>query len=467
MIKQFFHYSFGTIGAALFSLLTVPFLTRVMLPSEYGKGMLYITLISLLFYLANCGMDQAFVRFFYEKRSFSQRSALLYICVIITLISFSTICIILGFSYHRILKVFFGNASISLYLLICLGGGAFILNRFVLLILRMQERALLYSIGTVLTSLIYFISIYVLYFQVNISSFELIAFSQIISLLVSSTSLIVINLKYWGIKAFNVSMINKQELVEIVIYAWPFIFTFILTWGIQSLDRLLLVHFSDFRQVGIYAAAFSLTAPLVMFQTVFTTLWAPIMNKKLILGAEESKQLFSKIFFVILFLLAIAILILLLSRNAIICLLGASYREAVGVFMWILFMPLFYVLSEITTAGIVKSKKSKWNLVISFVTLLVNVICCTMLIPKLGALGAALSLAISYAVFFVLRTVIAGYYYSFDIPFSSLTLILLLLVTEMLFCHFYNSFWLILIGIGLLVLMCGSKVKTDSKSLLF
>jgi len=66
--------------------------------------------------------------------------------------------------------------------------------------------------------------------------------------------------------------------------------------------------------------------------------------------------------------------------------------------------PLFYLLSESTVIGIGISKKTGYSFVAGFTSLLINLILNYILVPRLGAVGAAFSSMLSFYVFFILRT---------------------------------------------------------------
>jgi O-antigen/teichoic acid export membrane protein len=71
-------------------------------------------------------------------------------------------------------------------------------------------------------------------------------------------------------------------------------------------------------------------------------------------------------------------------------------------------MPTLYTLSETTVVGIAYSRKTYYNLLISGVIAVINIVGNSILVPRFGALGAAASTGISYIFFFILRSVIGN-----------------------------------------------------------
>ncbi|TKH00449.1 lipopolysaccharide biosynthesis protein, partial [Peribacillus simplex] len=92
-------------------------------------------------------------------------------------------------------------------------------------------------------------------------------------------------------------------------------------------------------------------------------------------------------------------------------LLGPEYQEASKILPFLVFMPLMYTISETTVLGINFYKKPKWHIVIAGVSCICNIIGNWVLVPQFGGLGAALSTAFSFIVFFMLRTHISLKYY--------------------------------------------------------
>jgi O-antigen/teichoic acid export membrane protein len=66
-----------------------------------------------------------------------------------------------------------------------------------------------------------------------------------------------------------------------------------------------------------------------------------------------------------------------------------------------------YVVSETTVLGINLTKKTYWHIVVTGISALTNFMGNQILVPMLGARGAAISTGLSYVLFFVLRTLIA------------------------------------------------------------
>jgi O-antigen/teichoic acid export membrane protein len=103
-------------------------------------------------------------------------------------------------------------------------------------------------------------------------------------------------------------------------------------------------------------------------------------------------------------LLFLAGLGVLLAKDVIALLFAADYRDAARVMPFLLLVPMLYTLSDVTSAGINLVRLPRWHMIIATLTALGNTGLNLLLVPRLGALGAAVSTGCSYLLFFALRT---------------------------------------------------------------
>ena len=88
-----------------------------------------------------------------------------------------------------------------------------------------------------------------------------------------------------------------------------------------------------------------------------------------------------------------------------------------------------YTISETTVNGLVFMKKSNYQVVVAIGACIVNIIGNTILVPKVGCKGAAISTGLSYIVFFSLRTFLSNrcFYVDFKLKrFYTLTFLIVL-----------------------------------------
>ena len=226
-----------------------------------------------------------------------------------------------------------------------------------------------------------------------------------------------------------------------------------LNWIFASCDKISIKILSNLSELGVYSGAFKLIAIITVIQTGFTTFWDPVANEHYFKYPED-KKFFKEmldIFSLLFFILGIG---LLFTRDIIILFLGEKYREALYVFPMLVFIPIMYSISEITTLGIAFSKKTKYFLYISIIVSLTNLFGNIVLVPIYGAKGAAISTGISYVLFFSLRTYFSNRLINFGFNLKRIYIVIFLMVlyaTSLTFSN--NIYFTIIVGILLEVLV--------------
>src|SRR3990167_3459252 len=414
MLKLFLSYLAGYAASGPITILSAFFMIHWLTPEDYSKGMLFIAVVNFLFFLCKLGMDQVFVRFFYESDYKSNTALLLFRCFGIVFTSFLilTIGLLLGRHY---LNAWLKIESPLLVLMILIGTALFTLNRFAQLIARLRENVKIYNLARVLNEFFFLLCFTLIFYTIS-RTFWAIIFSQVLAM-----SLVIL----WLFSLFRHDLLfpiaqwqtlfNKKALHEFLYYGTPSLFSLSLTWLFVNIDRFFILRWSNFYELGIYIAAFVLVSPLEMVQSIFNTALAPKMNKMLIQSPFKAKKTCYDTFKKLNFALVSIIFVMIFLKEKLILFLGPSFQAVTIIFPWLLLAPYFRGLSEVVVAGIIKTKKSYWHPLISLCALVINVIGCYALIPSLGAEGAAIAVALSFGAFFLARLLISFQYYRFKI----------------------------------------------------
>lgn len=414
MIKLFFLYLIGDAAAGFFDVLAIMLITRMVSPVEYGQGMWFISLTNILFCFCVAGMDQVFVRFFYEPKYKENLSLLFYRCL---LIIFPCVVIVSMFLFYYCDKIM-QWLNIDMFIIIpyfIIDIIFIILLRFLRLISMLMENVKIYNLINFFEKVLG-LFIFLVAFYLFANGCWAIIVSQLMSII-----LVVL----WGGFVYRKELvfplhqikkiIEKKEAKDFLKFGIPSIFSLGLHILFLNLDKFFILKWSNYHELGIYTAAFALTGPLLMMESIFTTAWVPRLNHMLIHSPFKSRKILSITFEKLNFLMFSFILVSILFKNYILFYVGSDFSQAINVFPWLFFVPYFWALSEVVVAGVVKSKKSYWHIYFSLSALCVNTLGCCLLIPFYGAMGAAISVAISFGVFFLVRWQISFRYYAFKI----------------------------------------------------
>lgn len=411
------YFSLGLIPGVMW-LITVFILTHSLLPADYGIGMLFVSSLELIGSLSGLGMDRVFMRFFYEKAYREKTGALLYSCLFFSAISIFCFYSILFFFSNTLSTVFHVN-GLLVWLLMLIGTIAFILEIYASFMPRIQDKPGLYTLGQIMQQGIFLLScgLFILFSE---KSSLIIMISQVMGLSFCSILLITLYRKEWKIPNHFFQQFEIKEIKQFISYGSPFVFSGSLTWAFFNMDKFLVLKWSSAHALGIYTAAFALCSPFEMLRGVFILGWVPILNKQMVESPFKGKKILHDTFQQMLWVFTLVVSLLLLAKPIIVLFLGKQYAQSGNIVGWILISIFFYGLSDIVTAGIVKSKKTYWNIVISIICLIANAVSCYFLIPRYGAEGAAISNAMSFFLFFMMRYWIGFQYYVFKISAEKL-----------------------------------------------
>ena len=397
LLKKFVSFSIGGYIALFVGFFTTPITTRMLSPEQYGISSMYLLVVNILILLTMLGLDQGFVRYFYEEEE-NSKGLLLKKCLKIPFFTILMLSFIILLFKEKISYFIFLEYNFKMIILLIIMLIFSFLNRYSFLIIRMNQKAKLFSVFQILTQLLNFIFIIIL-FKVYGDNYKTIVISSTLTIIILTVFSIFSERKIWKLKGIK-SKIDEKELLK---YSLPFTITMALTWIFQSSDKVVIKMFSSIEELGLYAAAFKIVALLNIIQTGFTTFWVPVAYEKY---KEDSENLefFQKIHGYISLIMFGVALIVLMSKDLIILLLGDKFRLASSIMPCLVLMPIMYTISETTVLGINFKKKTKYHMNISAIVALLNIVGNIILVPKLGAKGAAISTGIAYIIFFLLRT---------------------------------------------------------------
>ena len=444
LIKKFLSFSIGGYVNALIGLLTVPIITRILSPEQYGIASLISIIVEMLVVFCSLALDQSFVRFFYEVEE-EERGKLLQDClyypVFITI--FSSLVI---FIFRNQISIFIlGKKEKVIWLIIVFSIVALIIKSFAFLVVRMQQKGGLYSFFYILIKVVEF-SFILLFFKIYGNDYKVIVLATLFSTLITSLFMIIVERKIW--RLVGKRKIEKKELLN---FSAPLVLTLALTWVFASSDKITIKIFSNLKELGLYSGAFRIVSIISVIQTGFTSFWTPFIYERYSKNPEDlvfykkANDYLSLIFF----LMGITILA---TRNIIIILLGEKYYDSLFIVPMLIFVPIMYLISETTMMGIGFKKKSKYFLYISIIVAVFNIVGNILLVPKYGAKGAAISTGISYIIFFSFRTYFSIKLINFGFNLKRIYIVIALLLSYALYLSFYNNLkYTILLGVLLII----------------
>ncbi|BFK82374.1 oligosaccharide flippase family protein [Clostridium baratii] len=455
LFKKFIEFGIGNFIVLITGFISSPIITRLILPEEFGKFSMFNTLASLFIFILILGLDQSYIRFFYEEDE-ELRSKLLIETVKLPIIINLLLSSILMVFYKPISNLIIGEYSIVLVLILILQNTFNILNKFSVLVVRMQQKGKTYSFLQVLGRVSYILLI-IMTFKIFKHDYRTLVFAAVLSNVAVVVIAIYVERKEWF--KFNKSRKNlNTSRNEMIKFGLPLVFSMSITWVFQSIDKFFVNSYNGYLELGVYSAAFTIVAILVSVQESFITFWVPIANEKY---KEDSnnKEFFTKMNGIVSVVMMIIGVGVILCKDIIVVLLGEKYRGASFIFPMLILMPIMFTISETTVIGINFKKKTKYHLITSIIAASTNFIGNMILVPSLGSKGAAISTGFSYLIFFTARTVISKSLYKVNYNLPSLYISIISLIILALYASFnkVNSLLIILSIITLIIITISYK----------
>ena len=388
-------YALGPVGSAAAGLLTLPLMSWHFAGGDIGRIVLLQTAASLALIVLGLGLDQAYVREFHHCGG---RQAALFknLAWPPLLLGVAAATAVWLSTPEMPSEKIFGLADGILSLLCLLFAAGLLLVRYLSLILRMQERALAFSFSQLLPKLL------VLAAVTAVACFGTRADIRVLAAVYAASQWAATGLLLWQTRrecaaAFRAPF-DARQLSDGLKYGLPLALGGLIYWAFTSIDRWLLRDLAGLEELAVYSMAVSFGAAAMVFQSVFSTVWSPMVFKWVAQGGDTAKvaavarQMTDAA-------AAIVCLAGLLSP-AVTLLLPPQYGPVQFVLLSSLLFPLLYTLTEVSGIGIHVSKRNWPVPLISLAALLCNLLLLNLWIPLWGARGAA----VSFWLFFALKT---------------------------------------------------------------
>lgn len=395
--KKVAAFALGPIGAAGISLITLPIVAWLFSPQDIGRLTMLNVTISFSILLFSLGLDQAYVREYHEanskpsllKAAFIPGFSLLLVSLLaLTLSPYSPSMLLFGKESPFISFLLYGSIILAFS------------SRFLSLILRMQSRGLAFSMSQILPKFL-FILIILSYVFYNVDA----VFDKLITAnFLSVTAVFIIfswNTRRDWLPALT-SKVNRTEQLKMMQYSLPLIGSGLAFWGLTATDKVFLRSLSTFEELGIYSLSVSFAGAALVFQAVFSTVWAPIVYRWASEGVDP-QRIKGVIDYVTLAVIVIWSLAGVFSW-LVIYILPVEYQSVQYILLAAMGYPLLYTLSEASSVGIGIKRRTIFSLLAAIFSLIINVILNWFLIPNYGAAGAAVGSAIAFFIFFTIRT---------------------------------------------------------------
>lgn len=428
-LRKVFSFAVGPLGVAVLGALTLPLLTWFFSQADIGRLAMFQLLVSFSILFCSVGLDQAFIREYHEVDSKARLLKVAAYPGILVLFLVSLIFILIGASVGELFLDKQGFQFDLLLLVAVLSGYAV---RFVSLSARMEEQGLIFSLSLVLPKVLFLTFLALLYYTGLERELVNLLLLQVLS--VACIAFYLLWLKRNIIIEMFVEKYDIKQLSTMLRYSWPLVFSSLAYWGLTAMDKVFIKELSTFEELGVYSVAISFASAAIIVQSIFSTIWAPMVYK----WVAQNRNLHKIAIIRELLLVAIIAIVLIASMLSWLTeyFLPLAYADVQYLLVICMIQPLLYTLSEVTKVGIGVTRRSMFSLVATLVALFINLIGNYCLIPIYGANGAAIATALSFLAFFIIRTE-ASIYVWMSIPRAKMYMIVIVLV---FFCIVFSLY---------------------------
>lgn len=427
-LKQIFTYGLGNVAHSALSFLLLPLYLRYFEPAEYGIVSLLLVVISLLNLFANAGVVSGLFMLYYESEEESRKS-----------LAFTTFtwyllgagvsggALIIAAPYLSETLFHAGDYSQAVRLV----GAYFFVYMMIqipLVVFRLEKKARHYVVFSLLAFLID-VGLKILFIASlgrGINGYFESGVIANFSVLVLVTPFILRYLKF----SFNAGSFNR-----LLHLGFPFVFSTVAVWTLGTSDRLILNYFKGTADVGIYSLANNfalifnvlLTAPFGLFWTPFFLSYA---SK---LPSDDIKALFERVIRYVFLAGCILVLGISLGSGDVLRIFTDLFAAKEGYLDAGILVPLlttgilFHFMHGLFAGPLFVVKKPRIVAVAGVIAAASNLGLNFLLIPRLGALGAALTTLFAYALFMVMTYIWAQRLYPVNYVWWRLALVFTLM----------------------------------------
>jgi len=393
-----------TFGAGLNAFLGFVFwivVARSVSPSDFGLFSVVINLVSILFILCDVGLSSSIIRFLPQairdnKKEEVKRIVKLSFLVVLALSGL--LALLLAFFSSPLASTLFAKKELSLPLVIAsVSLIGLSLSYLFVSILQGQQRFLF---GVITESSILLTKVLATIILFWLGRLNLVSVLIVFSL--TSFAGLIIGLFF--IRPTFLTAKTDFGLAKTLFGFGVWVALARIANSISGkIDTLMLVRFVEAAEVGFYAAAQKMTFVFPVLVTGVSVVLQPKFAS--LKTVSEAKSFIKKSLLLVSSLFVPVIVLFTVAPYITVWIYGAVYTPAILIFRWLLIYTSFFVATTVPMITILYYLgRPKFFAIISILQFLLIFLANLVLIPKFGVIGPALSLAIAYAVVFVVSS---------------------------------------------------------------
>ena len=440
-------YFVGTVISAILGFISSPLLTRVLTTevyAQYGMVTSFTTLVATFVYL---GQDEAFMRYFDRRKepfwSFFWR------CIRLPLVLCIIILFLLLEPNHIVLSwVFACDIQNKITILIAAYIAMLVLQRFLMLTARMEERAANYSVSNIATKVMFFVALYVFYFMGQVVELTELVLALMVGVLcaLAINLVVVVKVKH-GANPEGEDITSK----ELLYFGVPFAISSTMLWVVPLLEKIIIRDLTSWTVLAIYTSAAIFVTAMGLIKTTVNSIWVPYVYKHYT-NEAEFKKTFRQVGVSLCWLCLMILAGLIVVRRWVVFIFDSAYYDSMLIAPALVCGACFDLLTCIYSIGINIKKKTQFHVIVPFVQLAISMATLYIGLPRWGLIATGISYLLSIAISRIVQMAIALHYYGIECGYGKLAIMLgIYIAVGILSCFVTSIQFDILCGLFLIV----------------
>jgi O-antigen/teichoic acid export membrane protein len=390
-ITNSFYYTLAPLLRNFLAFITLPIMTRYLLPKDYGILCL-ITMITSFSAIIYVGLNSATIKYYFKYKDDDiklQRlisSNILYILAasILFLVALATIFPLLNY------YLFDNKLTLIWVVLAFLQYAIAYVNLINQTILQNQHRGKVWFLNEFFAIIVQ-VSLSIALIVSKIFTFEAVIIAGLIAEIVKSGA------TFFQVRKYYALIYDYSFLKESLIYSWPQVPTALFSYVYLYLDRVLINRFQGLSQVGILDMSNRISNILKMSSDGIGGALTPLTLALLTENSKESLNKLANINLKVIFgMLFFALSIILFTKEIVNLLTTKEYHYVINIIPLYIYYHVFGILGLISY-WLIYNHHNKTILLIPFSigNFIISSVANIILIPKYGVMGAAIATFVS------------------------------------------------------------------------
>mgnify|MGYP000013267092 FL=1 len=440
-------YFVGTVISAILGFISSPILTRVLTTevyAQYGMVASFTTLVATFVYL---GQDEAFMRYFDRRKE--PFGSFFWRCIRLPLVLCIIILFLLLEPNHIVLSwVFACDIQNKIAILIAAYIAMLVLQRFLMLTARMEERAANYSVSNIATKVMFFVALYVFYFMGQVVELTELVLALMVGVLcaLAINLVVVVKVKH-GANPEGEDITSK----ELLYFGVPFAISSTMLWVVPLLEKIVIRDLTNWTVLAIYTSAAIFVTAMGLIKTTVNSIWVPYAYKHYT-NEAEFKKTFRQVGVSLCWLCLMILAGLIVVRRWVVFIFDSAYYDSMLIAPALVCGACFDLLTCIYSIGINIKKKTQFHVIVPFVQLAISMATLYIGLPRWGLIATGISYLLSIAISRIVQMAIALHYYGIECGYGKLAIMLgIYIAVGILSCFVTSIQFDILCGLFLIV----------------